>query len=316
MRLSSQAISPYVIIGKSRLAEELRRMVTIASSTDQPVLISGETGSGKEFIARAIHSQSPRSAYPFISIHCSSLPEELAENEIFGDNFRVAGQRQEAGKKRGKLAAAAKGTLFLDEIDELQPLLQSKFLRLFDQEVKNSLNNSIRIIASSKGNIERAMQQGNFRKELFFRLNVIRIHVPALRERKEDIADFIQYFLSKYSKGNPKRISKKALEQLTRYSWPGNVRELENLIIRLCLTLQKKTIEALDIEIPFNSSFETKEKEIQNLFNLPLPKALEGLEQMFIQKALAECPTRSAAAKKLGILRPLLYAKLRKYGIH
>ncbi|QSR88157.1 sigma 54-interacting transcriptional regulator [Methylacidiphilum caldifontis] len=308
-----QSHSSYVIIGRSKLADELRKMVAIASSTDQPVLITGETGSGKEFIAQAIHFNSSRASYPFISIHCSSLPEELAENELFGENLTSLDRQQPPARQKGKWLEATGGSLFFDEIEELKPSLQSKILRLFDQSKKDLSHKAIRIIASNKGNLEKEMHQGHFRKELFFRLNVIRIRVPSLRERKEDITDFVHYFISKYSKDNPKHISKKALEVLLRYHWPGNIRELENLIIRLCLTLQKRTIDPLDIDLPFVNRFESNEME--HLFNLPLPKALEELEQMFIQKALAECPTRSAAAKKLGIVRPLLYAKLRKYDI-
>ncbi|TFE67340.1 AAA family ATPase [Methylacidiphilum sp. Yel] len=314
MRRSASLDTPYAIIGTSPLAEELRRMIAIAAMTDQPVLISGETGSGKEIVAKAIHFSSSRAMHPFVSIHCASLPKELAENEIFGGHFAgVESQRAVRGLK-GKKIEAIGGTLFLDGVEELEPSLQSKLLRLFEEEKITTARSSIRIIASSKETIEKNIQSGQFRKDLFYRLNVIRIHTPPLRERKEDIPDLVQFFIAKYAKENPKRISKKALSLLYRYHWPGNVRELENMIIRLCLTQPKKTIEPMDIDLPLNHPLEVK--EIQNLFNLPLPKALEELEQMFIHKALAECPTRSAAAKKLGIVRPLLYAKLRKYDIH
>ena len=233
---------PDRLIGQSSAIQHLYRIIKRVAKTDSTVLITGESGTGKELIANAIHYQSPRRDMPFVPINCGAIPEELLESELFGhEKGAFTGAFKE---RRGRFELANKGTVFLDEIGEMSPKLQVKLLR-FLQETKfqrvggsRTVEVDVRILAATNKDLERAVAENEFREDLFYRLNVIPIHVPPLRERAGDIALLIQHFLKQHclKKNIPqKQMSEAAVESLEQYDWPGNVRELENVIERLVI---------------------------------------------------------------------------------
>jgi DNA-binding NtrC family response regulator len=245
---------PDRLIGQSAPMQHLYRIIKRVAKTDSTVLITGESGTGKELIANAIHNQSPRRDMPFVPINCGAIPEELLESELFGhEKGAFTGAFKE---RRGRFELANKGTVFLDEIGEMSPKLQVKLLR-FLQETKfqrvggsRTVEVDVRILAATNKDLERAVSQSEFREDLFYRLNVIPISVPALRERAGDIALLIQHFLKQHCvKKNitQKRMSETAVSSLEQYEWPGNVRELENVIERLVILTDTEEIHVHDL---------------------------------------------------------------------
>jgi DNA-binding NtrC family response regulator len=240
------------IIGRSRPMQEIFALIERVSRTNSTVLLEGESGTGKELIARAIHYQSPRSAHRFLSVNCGALPENLLESELFGhERGSFTGAVRD---KKGLFREANLGTLFLDEISEMTPAMQVKLLRaLQEKKIRKVGGNEeesvdVRIIAATNQDLRQMTEQGEFREDLFYRINVIPIHLPALRRRREDIPLLVDFFIKKYSKSlevEPRKISIEAMRALESYYWPGNVRELENVIER-ALALATEEILSLD----------------------------------------------------------------------
>lgn len=300
------------IIGKSGAMQEVFELITRIAPTDSTVLITGESGTGKELIAQAIHGNSNRCYMPFIAVSCGALPDSLLESELFG--YEKGAFTGAEHTKRGRFEMADKGTIFLDEIgdislktqvDLLRVLQQKEFRRLGGEEV---IKVDVRILAATNRDLQKAIRENRFREDLYYRLNVISIHVPPLRERKEDIPLLIETFIRRYCLEMNKeevKISPTALKLLLDYDWPGNVRELENVIERALVIGQGKKIAADDL--PFSRKELVPEK---------LPKSLKVMEQMHIERVLEETDWNiSRAARELDIDRQTLYNKIQKYKI-
>ena len=308
-------------------SSEMRNVLEIASrvaKVDSTVMITGESGVGKDVVASAINTASPRGEKQLVKVNCAAIPETLLESELFGyEKGAFTGARIEG--KRGMFEMAEGGTIFLDEIGELPLHLQPKLLRVIqDRELVRVGGNEpikldVRIIAATNKDLDQMIEDGEFREDLYYRLNVVPIHIPPLRERKEDIAHLIQHFLKKYNtKYNlEKKISLKAVDCLTNYSWPGNVRELENVIERLIVMVTEDTIQLEDLP----TSIRTKSKEIKDIShyledNLPLKDAVEKVEKALIIKALKEFKTTRKAAEVLCVDQSTVVRKAQKYGIN
>ncbi len=310
------------IIYQSPKMEEVMNLVGRVAPSSSTVLIRGESGTGKELIANAIHYASPRAEKPFVKVSCSAIPETLLESELFGHEkgaFTGAIQR-----RIGRFEEASEGTIFLDEIGELSPALQVKLLRILQEKEFQRLGSNVtlkseaRIIAATNRNLEEAMKKGKFREDLYYRLNVISIMIPPLRERKEDIPPLIDHFLKKYSQLNQKNVSNLSQEArmlLLRYSYPGNVRELENIIERAVVLCRGEIITTQDL--PFHLQDEKSEKLWESLGKpKTLPESLEELEKDLILKALRDHRgVQTKAAESLGISERVLRYKMKKYGI-
>jgi DNA-binding NtrC family response regulator len=300
------------IIGKSDVMQEVFELITRCAPTDSTVLITGESGTGKELIAQAIHGNSARCYRPFIAVSCGALPDSLLESELFG--YEKGAFTGAEHTKKGRFEMADKGTIFLDEIgdislktqvDLLRVLQQKEFRRLGGEEV---IKVDVRILAATNRDIQKAIRDNRFREDLFYRLNVISIHVPPLRERKEDIPLLVETFIRRYCLEMNKeevKIAPTALKLLLDYDWPGNVRELENIIERALVIGQGKEIAANDL--PFSR---------KELGPGKFPRSLKIMEQMHIERILEETDWNiSRAARELGIDRQTLYNKIEKYKI-
>ena len=300
------------IIGKSGAMQEVFDLITRIAPTDSTVLITGESGTGKELIAQAIHGNSNRCYMPFIAVSCGALPDSLLESELFG--YEKGAFTGAEHTKKGRFEMADKGTIFLDEIgdislktqvDLLRVLQQKEFRRLGGEEV---IKVDVRILAATNRDLQKAIRENRFREDLYYRLNVISIHVPPLREKKEDIPLLAETFIRRYCLEMNKeevKIAPTALKLLLDYDWPGNVRELENVIERALVIGQGKEIAADDL--PFSRKELVPEK---------LPKSLKIMEQMHIERILEETDWNiSRAARELDIDRQTLYNKIEKYKI-
>jgi len=310
---------PSSIIGSSPKMLEVYRAIARVAPTNAPVLILGASGTGKELVARAIHQHSPRAAKPFVPVNCGAFTENILESELFG---HVKGAFTGAYVSRpGLFEAATGGTLFLDEISETKPTFQVNLLRAVqEQQVRRVGSNKYvqvdaRIVAATNRDLTSLLQSGGFREDLYYRLSVVTIHVPALEERSEDILLLVQHFL-KISNGRNRRnvqITADALQLLTRMRWPGNVRELENLVERLAIFCVSGEIGVADIERERNT-------EVRSALQKPPtaadPSTLEEMERQHILRVLEEAKgNKSQAARALGIERKTLYEKARRMGI-
>lgn len=319
IRLRKEVESRYQfhqIIGKSPPMQKIYDLIERISDTSSNVLITGESGTGKELVAKAIHYSGIRKEGPFIAVNCAAIPEALLESELFG--YKKGAFTDAKSDKRGLLFEAHEGTLFLDEITEMPVSLQAKLLRVIEtREVRplgdtNSYAVDIRIISSSNRDIPSLIELGKFREDLYYRLKVIDIEMPPLRERKEDIPLLIQSFISRFNqelKKNVSGVSEEALKLLLNYSWPGNVRELENVIQR-AITLSRHE-EILPEDLP--PTLLQKEEEI--IFKNALEKkfTLDQLEREYIKRVLIETGgNKSKAAEILGLDRKTLYRKLQE----
>ncbi len=310
------------IVSGSPKMEEVMGLVARVAPSQATVLIQGESGTGKELIANAIHYASPRSAKPWVKVSCAAIPETLLESELFGHEkgaFTGANQR-----RIGRFEEADGGSIFLDEIGDLSPSTQVKLLRILQdkefQRLGSNLNvkTDVRVITATHRNLEEAIKKGLFREDLYYRLNVISITLPPLRERREDIPLLINYFLEKYSKENQKLISdisKEARALLLRYPYPGNVRELENLIERAVVLCREEIITTQDL--PFHLKEEKSEKLWESSKKeKTLPESLEEIERDSILKALHQHQgVQTKAAESLGISERVLRYKMKKYRI-
>lgn len=314
------------IIGESDGIKQCLSLVERVASTDSTVLITGESGTGKELIARAIHYNSNRANSPFIAINCGAIPSELLESELFG---HVKGAFTGAiANRAGRFELADEGTLFLDEIGDLEPSLQVKILRAL-QEKKfepvgstKTINVNVRVIAATNVDLEKAVSEGNFREDLYYRLNVIPIHIPALRERKADVPLLLNHFLIHFNKNKSKTItgfSSEAMTALVNYSWPGNIRELENLVERLSILKGFGEVTPLDLPAKYKSAAacyaETGSIDIPDA-GLDFNNAVDQFENALIIKALEKTGwNKNQAAMLLRLNRTTLVEKMKKKGL-
>ncbi len=285
-------------------------------------LLRGESGTGKELVAKAIHYHSPRANFPLIKVNCAALPETLLESELFGHE---KGAFTGATSKRiGRFEAADKGTLFLDEIGELTPGMQVKLLRVLQEHEferlggNQTVKTDVRVIAATNRNIEQAIKEDKFREDLYYRLNVVSIVIPPLRERKEDIPGLLDFFIKKYGEENRKTITgitAEARDLLIRYSYPGNVRELENIVERAVVLSKRGVIGAADLPIHIRMAA-GEEKISAREMKGSLNETLDTVERGLIIEALKKSGgVQTRAAEKLGISERVLRYKMKKYKI-
>ncbi len=310
------------MVGKSPKMMQLFDTIKKISEYKTSVLIIGETGTGKEMVARCLHYNSPRNNGPFEAVNCGAIPEPLLESELFGHE---KGAFTDAKKeKRGSFELAHQGTLFLDEVGEMSLAAQVKLLRVLQEgEIKRlgserTLPIDVRIIAATIQDLTRAVAEGKFREDLFYRLNVLPIHLPSLRERKEDIPLLIDHFIQKYNRQhglNTEGIAEDALARFLEYPWPGNVRELENAVERAMILTQGKKIEAESLPSEVLGMHPSWKKDIWG-DEYSIKRASRSMEEDLIRKALKKTSgNRSQAAKILEISHPALLSKIKEYGI-
>ncbi len=320
-KLKKNIEGEFQLIGKSEAIQRILQIVERVAPTDSRVLITGENGTGKEVVARAIHNKSKRKDALFVEINCAAIPEELIESELFG---HVKGAFTNAIKDReGKFEQADKGTLFLDEIGDMSLNAQAKVLRAIEegkiQRVgdEKSITVDVRIIAATNKNLREEIEKGNFREDLFHRLNVIPINIPPLRERKEDIPLLVEHFNSVLSEKYgypPKEFTDDALRKITDLKFPGNIRELRNLIERILIMIPEKKITAKNIE-PYLPIEYQKDENIFDFTN-SFAEFKERTEKIFLEKHLKQNNWNiSKTAEALGIQRSHLYNKIKKYGL-
>jgi two-component system, NtrC family, response regulator len=316
---------PHQLVGRSRPMREVLQMVSRVAPSKSTVLVTGESGTGKELIAKAIHYSSPRKDAPFISVNCMSLSPGVLESEIFGHekgSFTGA-----TAMKKGRFELAHGGTLFLDEIGELSSDFQVKLLRVLQEKAFERVGGSrtidvdIRLVVATNKDLKAEVEQGNFREDLYYRLNVVNVNLPPLRERREDIPVLVAHFMQKLSTGEDKAVRKfapEALEYLTAYEWPGNVRQLENIVER-CMVLAAKDVIGVE-DLP--SEIKDEEAQFKSAVDLlpirlELAGTLEKIEAALIRRALVKSGfVQVKAAELLNISKSLLQYKLKKYNIH
>jgi two-component system response regulator AtoC len=309
------------IIGNSPGIQHVLRLISRLKDTRTPVLISGESGTGKELVARALHYRGPLASRPFVAVDCGSLVPTLIESELFG--YEKGAFTGAFRSKQGLLQSADTGTIFLDEVGELPLEMQAKLLRFLQEKEVRPVGSSqkvkvdVRIMAATNRDLEAEYKKGTFRKDLFFRLNVVTIHLPPLRERRSDIPILVNWFLERLAPGRTMRISAGAMKALLAYDWPGNVRELENCVERALALGDQQSIDIPDLpaaiarfEIP---SQVTAPEPLQ--FS-PSTSDLADLERATIKRVFAEVKgDKALAGKMLGISRATLYRKLKRYHI-
>lgn len=306
----------HTIIGSSKEMENVFKVIRKVADTEAPVLITGESGTGKELVARSIHANSSRRNGPFVTINCAAIPRDLLESELFGHTKGAfTGAIKE---KKGKFQLADGGTIFLDEVGELRLELQPKLLRALQEKEVEPIGSTkvqkldVRVVAATNLNIEQAIKSGSFREDLYYRLSVIPLHLPPLRDRTEDIRLLVKYFVGKHSSSKI-RIENDALELLMAYPWPGNVRELENTIERLIIMRNGDTIQLADIPVKF------REYTVKTSGVVTLPDegySLEQLEREIVVAALERNAwNQTAAARFLRIPRHTLIYRIEKYDI-
>ena len=302
------------IIGKCQQMSEVYDIIERTSATDATILITGESGTGKELVAKALHMQSPRKDFPFVVINCGAIPENLLESELFGhEKGAFTGAHVQ---RKGRIERANQGTVFLDEIGELSVALQVKLLRFFqEREIervggREPIQIDVRIIAATNRNLEEEIEKERFRPDLFYRLSVIPINLPPLREREQDIFTLANHFLNKFNLEHERKIkgfSREATKLIQDYSWPGNIRELENKVKRAVIMTKNAVI----IPEDFNLKFEESPQEKMNL-----RKAVEEFEENCIRQALLKNDGNvSRTAQELGINRTTFYDMLNRYNI-
>jgi DNA-binding NtrC family response regulator len=312
------------IVGKSKAMEDIFGVVRQIADSKSTVLIMGESGTGKELISRAIHYNSNRRNYPFVTINCAAIPETLIESELFGHEKGAFTNAIE--RKLGRFEVAQQGTLFLDEIGELSLATQAKILRFLEEKEftrvggAKTIKVDVRLITATNKDLPQLLRKGNFREDLYYRINVVPITIPPLRERKEDIPLLLDHFIRKFNNENAKNVkgvTKGALELMMSYEWPGNVRELENLIERLIALTSNEYIQA--DELPFSLVNVSKINGLREYIldgKVSFVKAEEEFERGIILDALKRTNyVQSHAAEMLGISRRILKYKMDKLGI-
>ncbi len=318
-RLKADSGSRYRIIGDSVPMKALRQQLALMAGTNGRVLIYGESGTGKELVARAIHSLSQRAAEPFVEVNCAAIPEELIESEMFGHTKGSFAGAHEA--KVGKFQKADSGTLFLDEVGDMSLRTQSKVLRALDEQrfepvgAAEFVQVDVRVVAATNKNLEEEIERGNFREDLFYRLNVIPFAVPPLRDRREDIPllgdHFLREFTTAYGR-KPKELTPEAYRVLSEYHWPGNVRELKNLIERIVILNPQVRVDAR--HIPLNAVRRQQDRPLERFGSLQ--EVREAAEREYILKKLEEANGNvTRTAELLGLERSNLYRKMKTLGI-
>ncbi|ACI21905.1 sigma-54-dependent transcriptional regulator [Thermodesulfovibrio yellowstonii] len=321
IKLRSSILKKYELVGNSQAMKKIKSQIEMIARGDSRVLILGESGTGKELVARMIHSLSPRANAPFIEVNCAAIPQELIESELFGhEKGAFTGA---IDKKIGKFELANEGTLFLDEIGDMSLLTQAKLLRVIETQKfqrvggTRDITVNVRIISATNKDLTEEIKKGNFREDLYYRLNVVPVYISPLRERKEDIPELVNYFMDEFSREKGwrrKKISDDAMRILKNYDWPGNVRELKNAVERLMIMIPQETIEALDIE---NTGIIRNRLKEESYFSYTtLREARDAFERDFILKKLKENNwNMTKTAEIIGIERSNLYKKIKSLGI-
>jgi len=309
------------IVGKSKKMQDVMEVVRKVTPANVTVLIYGESGTGKELVARAVHYNSPRKSGPFMAINCAAIPENLIESELFG--YEPGAFTGATTRKTGLFESSNKGTLFLDEIGDLPLMMQTKILRVLqDREVrriggKESIRIDVRIIAATNRNLEKEVPAGRFREDLYYRLRVVQIELPPLRDRKEDIPALVNFFIDKYNIEFGRRIkgiSDSSLKALMEYHWPGNIRQLEAVIERAVLMSDTDTIQPRDVKDELRMSLE------KGLLDMEIPDEginFEEMERELLKKAMVKSNNVAAkAARLLGMSYKTFWYRLEKFGIN
>jgi two-component system nitrogen regulation response regulator GlnG len=326
------------IIGSSRVMHEIYKTIGRVAESDTTVLIQGESGTGKELVARAIHNHSRRKEKPFLAVNCAAIPEPLLESELFG--YEKGAFSGADSRKIGKFEQSSTGTIFLDEIGDMSLMTQSKILRVLQEQAferlggKETIRVEIRVLAATNQNLEKAVKEKRFREDLFYRLNVVTLYLPPLRERLEDIPELVEYFISRFKQeasSSALGISPEVLRLFKSYSWPGNVRELENVLKKAFILCKSAVLTREDF--PFlkglkpRSDLERFEKELSHLLEIPFQikdklkgelyqKIVELVERRLIEKTLREVGNNQVkAAELLGINRITLRKRIKDFGL-
>jgi two-component system nitrogen regulation response regulator NtrX len=319
--LRKKTLEKHRITGNSPPIVNLKKQIEIAAPTDAWILITGENGSGKELVARTIHQLSSRADYPLVTVHCAAIPEELIESELFGQE--KGAHTDATTKKIGKFELANNGTIFLDEIGDMSLKTQAKILRVLEEKQfqrvggSRTLRVNLRVIASSNKDLEKEIEKGNFREDIYYRLNVIPIEVPSLRDRVEDIRLLVETFFdecAKKDRSEKKKMTRKAVDMLCNYSWPGNIRELKNLVERLAIMVEKDVIDEFDLPAPYNpdtvDGLTTVESQL--FLSNSLKNAKKAFEREFIKRKLLQFDNNiTKTAEAIGVEKSYLNRKLK-----
>jgi two-component system nitrogen regulation response regulator NtrX len=312
------------MVGSGEGMEKVRELIDQSADSDARILILGENGTGKELVAREIHRRSRRSQAPFVEVNCASIPETLIESELFGHEKGAFTDAH--ARRKGKFEQANGGTVFLDEIADMSLNTQAKVLRVL-QEMKferiggeKSINVDVRVIAATNKNIQEEIRSGRFREDLYFRINVIPIFVPPLRDRIEDLLELVDYFMGKFKRSidePPRRFSEDSLQLLRTYSWPGNIRELKNFIERINIMTEEKVISAESVRRFLTSRTDWEKDELLKGFeSMKLNEAKDEFEREFLVKKLEENEQNiTRTSRALGITPSHLHNKIKKHGI-
>jgi two-component system response regulator PilR (NtrC family) len=310
------------IVGNSTAMQEVYDLMERVCGTENAVLVTGETGTGKELVARAIHYNGPRAERRFYGLHCGAIPEGLLESEMFGhEKGAFTGA---IAQKIGVFEAAREGTLFLDEIGEMSPVAQVRLLRVLQEREffrvgsTTPIKADVRLITATNRNLRKEVQEGRFRQDLYYRLNVIEIQLPPLRKRRDDIPLLVRHFLQKYGLASSRtfRVSEEALQILVAHDWPGNIRELENSLRRAVTLCQDSVITPKDLPSSVCETSLGAAPAAFPLLHLPLRVAKEAFEQEYIERLLEQTGGNiSMAARMAGIAWQNFHQKLKKYGI-
>ncbi|MGB2628615.1 MAG: sigma-54 dependent transcriptional regulator [Candidatus Acidiferrum sp.] len=308
------------IIGSSSAMQDVLRMISRLKDTRTPVLISGESGTGKELVARAIHFRGAMAQTPFVAVDCGSLVPTLMESELFG--YEKGAFTGAIKSKSGLFASANGGSIFLDEIGEIPLEMQAKLLRVLqEKEVRPVGSNDrvsidVRVIAATNRDLEAAYRDGSFRKDLYFRLNVVTVHLPPLRDRRSDIPVLVHYFLNRYAPGAHVHVTPAAMKSLLQYDWPGNVRELENCVARALTLGDQEVIDVKDLPPAIRAEGGSSQAMATEDANSLSTTALAEMEKMTILRVFEQANgDKALAGKMLGISRATLYRKLKRYNI-
>ncbi|MDQ6677123.1 MAG: sigma-54 dependent transcriptional regulator [Acidobacteriota bacterium] len=319
-RLKADTSAKYRIIGESVPMKALRQQLGLMAGTNGRVLIYGESGTGKELVAHAIHAMSPRHDNAFVEVNCAAIPEELIESELFGHTKGSFTNAHDS--KPGKFLKADSGTIFLDEVGDMSLRTQARVLRALEEQrfepvgAHHSVQVDVRVIAATNKTLEQEIERGNFREDLFYRLNVIPFHVPPLRERLEDVPLLADYFLREFTSSygrKPKELTPQAYQTLSEHHWPGNVRELKNLIERIVILNPQVRVDAR--HIPLTTSRRAAPERVPDRFG-SLQEVREAAEREYILKKLEETNGNvTRTAELLGLERSNLYRKMKTLGI-
>ena len=318
----TQKLGLVELIGQSNLFQKVVALARKVAPSEATILIRGASGTGKELMARLIHSESNRSSFPMVTINCGAIPETLLESELFG--YEKGAFTGAVTRKRGKVELASGGTLFLDEIGELAPSLQVKLLRFLQEKTYfrvggvKALTADVRILAATNRDLEKQMATGSFREDLYYRLNVVSLLMPSLRDRRDDIPALAKHFLDKYG-GGRLHLTPEAIAALSAYEWPGNVRELENVMERASVVCESSVIKGSDLPFSLQSVGSSEGAGGALHYTIDIPEkgfSLAKLEQNVIEQALElEKGVKTRTARRLGITRRQLDSKLKKYGL-